>query len=433
MINDTYGIYLANRGVEVCDPAQAMPEAQIRRYLYESVGLEPWRDSDSGATNDPTQTGFDTAHDRKTGWNVGSDYWEITHKGLTRELGYVGTYGEVIDWAVTLYDATRPAPGQPGDAKIEAQVEKIAQARAVFRYPAVDAAGNRAMRLEPIVGWRDSHYPSDVTYGERPSWDASPLYIADQTLDPKELGYAQQMFADNQYFSSVQDRMRDKGLRVTAGLLDTPDEYDTVRAQPAAPYRLPMTPGQPDFVWADEEDGVVAIKDGSDIFYASLYWRARNAINFRARIHYIAPRFDRIAVVAEDTQYTPSGMTFTQPDFIDTEMPGGGHRYPVSAYGGTLHQAFAGEVLPIAKLPSGITFKPGDENVWAGRGDFYTLRYGPYLIGMNVTTDRPFPLRIPADAGSVVALTKGVAKVSAGSIVMVGPRSTVVFRIEERN
>jgi len=43
-----------------------------------------------------------------------------------------------------------------------------------------------------------------------------------------------------------------------SGLLGTPDEYAAVKAQLASPLRLPMAPGQPDFVFSDEEDGVIA-------------------------------------------------------------------------------------------------------------------------------------------------------------------------------
>lgn len=85
---------------------------------------------------------------------LGADYYELTAKGLTKELGYVGTYGEVIDWVTSIYEVTRPALGLPGDPKIKAQVEKIARARAPFRFPALDADSFRAMRLETIVGGR---------------------------------------------------------------------------------------------------------------------------------------------------------------------------------------------------------------------------------------------------------------------------------------
>jgi hypothetical protein len=247
MITDM-NLYLSNRGLEVVDPASALSEAEVRRYLYEAVGLEPWRDSDSG-------TGSQV-------WGIGTNYWQLTAKGLTKELGFVGYYGEVLDWMTSIYDATRPAPGQPGDEKIKAQLEKIANARAVFRYPGTDTDGFRAMRIEAVTGWRDSgHYPGDVTYGERPTWDASPLYAVAATLEPNAIGYAQQMFADNQFFISLERQMaQNNSLRVTAGLLGVPDQYELVKSQPPDAARLPMTPSQPDFVFSDEEDGVVAIK-----------------------------------------------------------------------------------------------------------------------------------------------------------------------------
>jgi len=59
--------------------------------------------------------------------------------------------------------------------------------------------------------------------------------------------------------------------------LEVPDEYELLKAQPPRARLLPMTPGQPDFVFSDEEDGVVAVKNGDEILYASLYWRARIA------------------------------------------------------------------------------------------------------------------------------------------------------------
>ncbi|MDQ2800879.1 MAG: hypothetical protein M3Y13_14705, partial [Armatimonadota bacterium] len=302
MINDLYGIYLCNRGVEVVDPSKALPEVEARRYLYESIGLQPWLGSET---------------DHGPARPLGDNYLELTAQGLTKELGFVGYYGEVLDWVTLLYDATRPAPDQPGDPKIKAQLVKIAHARTPFRYPMLDADGNRAMRAETIVGWRDDHYPGDVTYAERPSWDASTLYAAAATLDPALVGAAQQMFADNQFFASLRGQMKETGFRSTVGLLGTPDQYALLQAQPPSPHRLPMAPGQPDFVWTDEEDGVLALKHGDDVLYVSLYWRARNAINYLARVHYVTPTVDHIAVVHEDEQFEPSGLTYTRPDEVN--------------------------------------------------------------------------------------------------------------------
>ncbi|HEY1719183.1 MAG TPA: hypothetical protein VGH42_12945 [Verrucomicrobiae bacterium] len=406
MITDM-NIYLSNRGLEVVDPASALSENEVRRYLYEALSLEPWRDSDPGADSHR--------------WNIGTNYWELTGKTLTKELGFVGYYGEVLDWVTLIYDATRPAPGLPGDEKIKARLEQIANARAPFRYPAVDADGFRAMRAETIIGWRDAHYPGNVMYAERSTWDASSLYAVAATLDPDAIGYAQQMFDDNQFFISLERQMAQaNNLRVTAGLLGVPDQYELVKAQPPISKRLPMTRGQPDFVFSDEEDGVVALKNGDDILYISLYWRAHKAINFLARVHYITPQFERIAVVRQETEFEPSGLFYTRRDAIGGATPGGVH------YPDDLHSAEAGEKLPIAKIPDGVRFRPGDDNVFAGKGQFYTLRYGNYLIGMNMTTDKTFELKPPENFKTARELVSG-KMIDLSAPVKVSPRSTVVL------
>ena len=77
-------------------------------------------------------------------------------------------------------------------------------------------------------------------------------------------------------------------------------------------------------------------------------------------------------------------------------------RYPAD-----LHAAHAGEKLPIAKIPDGVTFRPGDESVYGGRGSFYSLRYGPYLIGMNCMADKNCSLATPADVDRATDLVSG--------------------------
>ncbi len=404
MITDL-NAYTANLGILAFDPANAVSNDALLHYLYQSVGLEPWLGSET--PNGPDKI-------------LGDHYMQLTPMGLTKELGFVGYYGEVLDWVTEIYDATRPAPGQSGDARIKAQLAKIARARAAFRYPALDDQGNRAMRAEAVVGWRDAgHYPGDITYTQRPTWDASPLYLAAATLDPQAVGGAQQMLADNQFFAGVERSLKDSGIRVTNGLLDVPDDYATIKAQPQSKIGLPMAPGQPDFVWADDEDGVVAIKNGSELLYASLYWRARNAINDLACVHYITPTTDRLAVAREDEEFEPSGMAYTRPDWTNFGFGNGGIRYP-----GELHSALAGEKLPIAKIPDGISFKPGDESPYAGRASFYKLRYGNYLIGMNATDAKMFTLIVPPGIGSARNLATNAKVIGT---VTVAPHSTIVL------
>ncbi|MDB5327246.1 MAG: hypothetical protein JWM57_2815, partial [Phycisphaerales bacterium] len=408
MLNDTNGIYLPNRGIAALDPAKALSEADAKRYLYESVGLQPWTDSDSGGHL----------------WNVGANYLQLTEKGLTRELGYVGTYGEVIDLVSEIYDVTRPSLGEPGDEKIRQQLIKIAEARCQFRYPALDGEGHEAMRLEQIVGWRDAHYPGEIAYAQRATRDASALQVAAMTLDPKLIGYAQQMIADNQLFASEVEAMNDRAqpLRTTIGRLATPDEYELIQSQPKGSHLLPMSKGQQNYVFSDEEDGVLGLKNGDETLYVSLYWRARFGINNLARVHHVTPTYDRIATVREDTKFDDSGMRFTWPDWTNMAFGNGGIKYPDA----DLHSAYAGVVQPIAKSPPDVSAQPGKENPYNGKGQFYTLHYGPYLIAMNMTRDQSFEVAMPPDATTATEFPSG--RKVAGS-VSVKPRTTVVILV----
>ncbi|MGC3988109.1 MAG: hypothetical protein QM796_00215, partial [Chthoniobacteraceae bacterium] len=204
-------------------------------------------------------------------------------------------------------------------------------------------------------------------------------------------------------------------------LMEIPDQYYALKSLPTESARLPMSEGQPDFAFADEADGVVAVKHGDETFYASLYWRARSAINFLARVHDTRPAFDQIAVVRQDEQFEPSGMEYTRPDWTNMGFGNGGLRYP-----GDLHSAEAGEKLPIAKIPDGITFKPGDENPYAGRASFYQLRYGNYLIGMNASTEKTYQLAVPEEVKKAPDLITGKTIETKGG-VSVAPESTVIL------
>lgn len=408
MIKDLYGIYYCNKGLQILGSKNALSETDALRYLYEAIGLQPWLGSDG--------------EDGKPTFSQGTNYMQLTSKGLTKELGFVGNYGEVIDWCVEIYDATRTKPGLPGDEKIKNQTDRIALARSFFRYPMLDDYKYKAMRQEVIVGWRDTHYPGDVTYAQRPSWDGGPLQVVAATLNPKLIGFAQQMIADNQFFYSVEERMKDNGFRVTHGLLPVPDQYDLVKKQPLSNNKLPMSWDQPDFVFSDEEDGVVAIKNGQEILYASLYWRARNAINNLGRVHSITPNYDRISTVCIQEKFDSSGIWYTVPDYTNMAFGNGGLKYPDS-----LHLATTGKNQPIAKIPDGIAYRKGQEHPLAGRADYYEMHYGNYIIAMNASKTKIVELKVPEGFEASVNLVTG-EKVTAKSVVVSSQSTVILYR-----
>lgn len=401
-------VYLANRAIELIDPPNALPEEQCLHYLYQAVGLEPWLGSDT--PNGPQKP-------------LGDHYYLTTAKGLTKELGYVGYYGEILDWATSIYRAT--AIGRPrGDLKIRAQVEKLAQARSYFRYPTVDDDGYEAMRIEAIIGWRDAHYPGDVVYAERDGWDGSPSYEAADVNDAESIAYVQQMLDDHQYFTDIAGRLKQNNLRNTIGLLDMPAQYAAIEAVPPTGKTLPMSWNNPDFGWADEEDGVLAVKHGHEILYMSLYWRARYGINYLARVHYLTPDFDRISTVHEDEKFTDSGKFSVREDWVDLGF-GKGHVPP-----GDIHQSQAGEKLPIAIPYDGYPVKPGGEDPYAGRAELYLCRYGHYWIAMNSSDAKTFTASVPDGVRSAPDLISGKV-VSLNKQLQVPPKTTIVLYLPD--
>lgn len=420
MIKDLYGIWYNNEGLIALASERAEPRERLLPFFYESVGLQPW----SGSLNEQGQPTY-AAAEADAKFAVPKNYLQTTRKGLTKELGYVGGYGEVLDWVSEIYEATRPAPGKPGDARIRDQLVKIAQARAYFRYPHWDKDGYRAMRLESAIGWRDTYAPSDIMYAQKPSWDASPLQAAVATGDPKLLGYAQQMIADRQFFPSLAQMMDAPSLRATIGMIDAIEEYEHIQRLPQQGYKLPMSAGQPDFVFTDEENGVVALKHGGDILYASLYWRANYGISGVGRVHYVNADTDLVATVKLDRQvFKPSGLTFVRPD--NPHINGTRFTVPYPEDGSVWT---AGEKQPVAALPAGSKYMPGEDNAYAGRADYYQLTYGRYLMAMNSSKDQRFVVGLPAAVRSGKDLVSGKVLV-AGRKLTLAPGTSAVILLE---
>lgn len=418
MIVDCYGIYLANRGVAALDPTQAMPEQAARRYLYEATGIEEWRGDDlPGGGHSYDAGGPDGTKEQP--YRVAPGYHLVTRGGLTRELGYVGNYGEVLDWVGLIYDATRPTPDTPGDPKLRDQLAKIARARAPFRYPAVDADGFKAMRMMADIGWRDLKAPGDVTYVQEPrAGAASPVEAAVLTEDSALIGYAQQMVEDNQLWPSLERSLAQSGFRQSYGLLNVIDDVAALAGMAPQPARLPMSEGQPDIAVADPENGVIAIKRGNERLYASLYWRANRGVTNLGRVWLSGPRGNRITTVPVDTGFVPDGQRWTRPDklvLLKNDAINSGYE---------LHLAEAGETLPLAKAPVGVVVRPGEDSIYAGRGDSYVLRYCGYTVAINMSETKPFTFAVPAHDGNELISGRAMA---AGQTIRMAPLSAVAF------
>lgn len=395
------GIYLCNRALQVLDPPSALDEAHALGFLRQSAGIDPWLGSDlpEGGRAAP----------------YGKGYHLITRKGLSRELGYVGSYGEtILPFMVELAQLTQ-------DPALRQQTRIVQIARHPFRYPSQDADGYRCMKLASEIDNRVAHYPYSGSAYNAPNvreawWLETAALLPD---DPKILGAAQQAIEEGQYYHLVESRLKSPD---TLGMMRNASAWETIHSLPSSPYRLPMTPDQPDHAFADEENAVVAIKHQNTILFANLYFRAERAVNGIARIMEIQPDLTRIAIVRTQTTTIPSGESYTRPDWID-RIRSRGHIPP----GQDLHQAWAGEVLPIAKRPTDATApKYGEWGPFVGKAAFYSFQYGNYLIGLNTTADQTYAVTVPSGIAQAPDLIGG-AMVDTRSPVQVPPRSTVVL------
>ncbi|MCD8260947.1 MAG: hypothetical protein LUD15_05195 [Bacteroides sp.] len=250
------------------------------------------------------------------------------------------------------------------------------------------------------------------------AWDATPLMTAVLTRDECAIGMAQQLLRDNQFFRMVEKKMETQNLRATRALIHIPEEYECIRNHPSVEFAMPMASGSPDLVFSDEENGVIAVKNGEEILYASLYWRARYAVNNLAKIHYITPVTDRIANIYIETEIADSDMHYTRPDWVNLGFVGWREWYE------GIHSAHAGEELAIVRIPEGVPFTPGEESSYTGRARYYKMEYGNYLVAMNSTADETFMLEIPA--GKWINLSAGKEEVK-GQCMEVPPVSTLVL------
>ncbi|WP_433918006.1 Tat pathway signal sequence domain protein [Streptomyces canus] len=418
------GLYQTNRGLKLLAPDLALPEDRARDYLYQSIGMVPYLGPED-ADGNPTKP-------------LGDSYYQVTKAGLTRELGYVGSYGEVIDWLVMMYESvTRGHQGQEAP-ELREQMVRMTKARGSFRVVDVDKDHCRISRIETVIGWRNEVYPGETAYASRTAWDSNPVMSAAVFKDPDIVGWTQEMVADGQLYPQLNLQATHPWTRVGLNALRfLSRDWDDFQSLAARPGRIPTAWDRPDFVLTDEENGCVAVKNGAELLFASLYFRSRQGVNNYARVHHVTPVDQRSATVRERSAGT-TDQTFTARDWVLWDYaindPGASHIPPggFPPPGDTLHQALEGDVYHLAPVPDdvpdptlGVHFD-GVETMLVGRAPFYLCEYGDYLIAMNTSTDKTVTLPARPAFGPARDLVTGKT-VGAGHRPRLGPLGTLVL------
>jgi hypothetical protein len=398
-------IYKANAGMLAIGDAQAFTETAARRYIKEAIGILPWVGSDL------SNGGYS--------YKYGTNYYQVTPDGLTKEWAYPGSYGEMQYFAAWFYKQT-------GDTAFRDQAIKILKARAPFRRPTIETVGaNRYRSMERIglLAWRgvreaDGYFSDDITYGDAGGWSQG-MSVAGATLDPTAVGYAKQMLNDGQYFAQLVADSRYYGGSFDARFeMEVWDDYNAVKNAPDSGIRLPMSDGQPDFAWADEDDAIVAIKHGNERLWIEGLWQAKEGVNGAGRFYRSLPTYDQYGTLEIGEQMQYSGSYYVRPNLIDKEEPTAGQYNPPSPP----TQAYLGEHLPVGGDLSGH-----DNGPHAGRAEFYSMRFGNYLIGIN-DSPRSYELKTPVGFTSASDLVSGQMK---SGIVNVNARTTVALYLND--
>jgi hypothetical protein len=229
------------------------------------------------------------------------------------------------------------------DAGVRGRCLDAIHATAAFLYPSGDA-GDRTMRSEGSITAEINRNPGFVEYGGNP-------YAAAVLGDPVAVRSLKLQLAEHAALGPPSpDILFAENLALY--LQDLPN-VEKVASLPDGVYRFPMEEGQPEFVWADEAAATSAIRNCGERLYATLNWRhgftddvpdaAHARVNDLARVHLSRDDYDRVATILMDSP--------------------------------------------------------------AGFGRFYTAAFGPYLIGMNLSSDTRYqlpPFAPPADGFELV-------------------------------
>jgi hypothetical protein len=96
--------------------------------------------------------------------------------------------------------------------------------------------------------------------------------------------------------------------------------------------------------------------------------------------------------------------------------------------GQEIHQAWAGEGLPVSARPAGAALPAyGDWGPFLGKAESYQLQYGPYLVLMNCSEDKTLDIKTPPDVTTAPDLVSGKALSLDGGSIKVKPMTTVVL------
>jgi len=142
-----------------------------------------------------------------------------------------------------------------GDMRLLDLALKHTKTQALFTYPSINN-GKRSILSEGVICWRNTYLPGEPFYGNP--------WVAAETKDTEAIGYIKQMAEDGKLSNLLAEDPKLTWLHFLPEVLDT-------LATKTSTARMPSSPNQPDYVAADEENGVIAIKNGTEQLFVTLF------------------------------------------------------------------------------------------------------------------------------------------------------------------
>lgn len=355
------------------------------RMIREALGIDEF-------TGAPVNTAFDGTLTDAEGYptyqlgdslstNTADNYWGqhfhcMTAHGQGREQGWVcpSCYGNMSPRICDMYLATRNDPylGSDGDPAVLDMAVRNNLMHSYFTYPWQTADGHRAIVSESTICWRNRYDPGRTFY--------TNLIVAALSGNETLLGRVWQGLQDGQLpdadTSSSIFHCSHHNYYLADAVQTLIDFGNAHRSDHAV---MPSTPGQPDYVVGDTEDGIMAVKHGDEFLFINFY--SEGGLSCPARAHIVTAQSAKVvAFQPEVMRYVPSGnKTMIEDVYFNVN-----HRiyYPdclKTADGGTEYD-----------IPAYDT--EGHYNNNRQQCRYYQQRLGRYVVAMNTTTDETYAL-----------------------------------------
>lgn len=421
----TVGLVRMSDALRKLNPEQAPDQALVDRWIDEAIGL-------TGLTH--------RSGEKKRSMFMSGSYHMATEKGMPKEAGYVMDYG-----SVGMRETAKLAL-ETGLDRVKRQYQKMARSRGHFRWFVRQMeTGHRWSSIDGVLSRRHQDHPGRID-GLK-GYGMTPFVYVKASDDEVTKRWAELAIEHG----VLEHRWGRLGL---SGLIHHVEGYRKLQQLPPSDYVLPMNRERS--VWADPDMGLVSITDDDTRLMINLNHSASGlgddwGVNHVARVHYHGSRGDRVMMVdMQQVEFPFAGGHWERPDhlkrpshFLSSDAKR--KRYlPWNEKMGTVHQAMAGQKLRQASRPNGDPWPAAERDDWnhrtpdprVGMGIQYReLRIGPYLIAMNSTgapergfgPGKTYQMDVPGDR----AINVRTGKREDGDRVTVGPRETVVLKLEQ--